>query len=68
MLVAFLSVLGFAFPTPQSNAPCLDVLHQLRSEQRLDVATAQTVGNTVVFVLVDNGYHKTAELGCKLPE
>jgi len=68
MLIAFLSVLGFTFPNPQPNAPCVEVLHQLRSEQRLDVAAAQTVGNTLVYLLVDRGRDKTAQVGCILPE
>jgi hypothetical protein len=68
MLIAFLSVLGFTFPTPEPNAPCLDVIHQLRSEQRLEVATAQAVGNTLVYLLVDKAGNKTAQVGCTLPE
>ena len=68
MLIAFLSVLGFTFPNPQPNAPCVEVLHQLRSEHRLDVAAAETVGNTIVYLLVDNARDKTAQVGCTLPE
>jgi hypothetical protein len=68
MLIAFLSVLGFTFPNPQPNASCVEVLHQLRSEHRLDVAAAETVGNTIVYLLVDNARDKTAQVGCTLPE
>jgi len=68
MLIAFLSVLGFTAPNPQPNASCVELLQQLRSEQRLDVAAAQTVGNTIVYLLVDKARNKTAQVGCTLPE
>ena len=68
MLIVFLTVLGFTFPSPQPNTSCLEALHQLRAEQSLEVAAAQTVGDTLVYLLVDKSRHKTAQVGCALPE
>jgi len=68
MLTAFLVGLGFAFPNPQPNTPCVEILHLLRSEYRLEVTAAQTVGNTIVYLLVDKAREKTAQVGCELPE
>jgi hypothetical protein len=67
MLVVFLTVVGFAFPTPQPNASCVEVLHQLRTEHGLEVAAAQTVRDTLVYLLVDKSRSKTAQVGCELP-
>jgi hypothetical protein len=67
MLIAFLTVLGFTFATPQPNTSCVEVLHQLRAQHRLEVAAAQTVGNTLVYLLVDESRDKTAQVGCELP-
>jgi hypothetical protein len=68
MLLVFLTVLGFTFPTPQPNTFCVEVLHQLRVEHRLEVAAAETVGDTLVYLLVDESRNKTAQVGCRLPD
>jgi len=67
MLIVFFIGLGFAFPTPQPNALCVEVLHQLRSEHRMEVTAAQTVGDTLVYLLVDKSREKTVQIGCQLP-
>ncbi len=67
MLIAFLTVLGFTVATPPPTALCVDVLHQLRSEHHLEVANAQSVGDTIVYLLVDKPRNKTAQVGCVLP-
>jgi hypothetical protein len=68
MLIAFLTVLGFAFANPPANTLCVDVLHELRSEHHLEVANAQSVGNTIVYLLVDKSRDKTAQVGCAFPK
>ena len=68
MLIVFLSVLGFSFTSPQPDSSCLEALLQLRAEHGLEVASAQTVGDTLVYLLVDKSRHKAAEVGCRLPE
>lgn len=69
MLVAFLTVLGFAFPTPQPNSLCIEVLHHLRSEYRMEVTASQAVNNdTIVYLLVDKSRERTAQIGCRIPE
>jgi hypothetical protein len=68
MLTVFLTVLGITVPNPGPNATCVEVLHQLRSEHRLEVAAAQTVGDTIVYLLVDKSHDKTAQVGCAFPK
>ena len=68
MLIAFLTVLGFTFSTPSPDTSCVEVLHRLRAEHHLEVAVAQTVGTTLVYLLVDKSSKKTAQVGCALSE
>jgi hypothetical protein len=66
MLIVFLTVLGFTFPPPQPDVLCAEVLHQLRTEHRLEVVAANTVGDTLVYLLGDESRKETAHLGCRL--
>ena len=68
MLVVFLTVLGFTFAGPEPGTSCLEALHRLRTEHGLEVASAEGVGDTLVYLLVDKSRHKSAEVGCALPE
>ena len=65
MSLVFATILGFIF-SPQSNALCAEVLHQLRTEHRMEVTSAQTVDDTLVYLLVDQSRKKTAQIGCRL--
>jgi hypothetical protein len=61
----FLTIVGFIFPTPQSDV-CAEVIHQLRTEHHMEVTSAQTVDGTLVYLLVDEARKKTAQIGCQL--
>jgi hypothetical protein len=65
MSLVFATILGFIF-SPQPNALCAEVLHQLRTEHRMEVTSAQTVDGTLVYLLVDQSHKKTAQIGCRL--
>jgi hypothetical protein len=65
MSLVFATILGFMF-SPQPNALCAEVLHQLRTEHHMEVTSAQTVDDTLVYLLVDESHKKTAQIGCRL--
>jgi hypothetical protein len=69
MSLVFLTVVGFAFLS-QPGANCAEVLHQLRTEHQMKVATAATVADTLVYLLTNESHkkndQKTAQLGCRL--
>ena len=68
MSLAFLTVFGFLFLNYQPGADCAEVLHHLRTEHKMEVAVAQTVDDTLVYLLVDKSHQKTAQMGCRLVE
>jgi hypothetical protein len=65
MSLVFLTIVGFIF-SPQRNASCGEVLHQLRTEHHMEVTSAQSVDDTLVYLLVDESRRKTAQIGCQL--
>ena len=66
MSLFFYALVGFSLSNLQTGMDCAQVLHQLRTEHRMEVATAQTVEDTLVYLLVDNAHKKTAQIGCQL--
>ena len=65
MAILFFTVFGFVF-SPPANSTCVEALHQLRREHHMEVVNAQTVGDTIVYLLVAKD--KTAQVGCRLSD
>jgi hypothetical protein len=71
MSLVFLTVVGFTF-LAQPGANCAEVLHQLRTEHKMEVTAAGTVADTLVYLLTTDSHkkndQKTAQMGCRLVE
>ena len=65
MAILFFAFVGFSVTNPPTNS-CVEILRHLFIEHRLEVANAQSVGNTIVYLLTDKSGHKTAQVGCVL--